>query len=728
MTPPNALSTPSSVPVFPDPLPAPNFLSLPNRTLDQNHETTALSTESYPLRDGEPLAVGTNRMLRDTPTMAPIKEKRSASTSPLRLTMPFISPGQLAFSAMQFLPVPLLVLNNLKTVVLANEAMGKMLGMVGDSPQPTDDPAVISESLRGQTLSQVGIDILQDGRPVWVSWESFLDELVVEMGAKHAEGSSTSRPDYVNGGSAPPADGADGAPPVGVLGKPASDSVVDVVVMNKSFNRAEFSKSKRSEHQTFAKMIISIWEIEHQQTYFTLTFTSAESSSSLPSRKMRVARPSTLEAAERKSISNSNPPSLGSGHSSSPASFNGSSPGSVTISAGLFPPMGPPSRLSPSNTPSFLQKMTVIKDALLDKTETPIFSMWVDGSAPVMNKAARDLFVSSTGEDYQDGYDLFSRWQIWDGDFTRKLQAFEFPIAVLIRERKPFSSWRIGMYDKTKKNAKIIYDVLGELVTNDETGEVIAGIITCRNVTHLAQEITDIKVADEERFKLICDTMPQMVWTTRPDGHHDFFNSRWYDYTGLPPEDSMGNNWTHPFHPDDVAISWKKWQHCLATGETYDTEYRCRSKTGEWRWMLGRALPLRNKQTGLIEKWFGTCTDVHEALEAKMTAKQTRAQLLSVLTHAQTTIFAVDHDMKITMLEGALSWHSQDNSAEYDSDRANLQSYVGRNIDEVFTNLNPRLRSGEYSVFLEPLKLILAGEEATETVHEHTLGRMVPGM
>ncbi|XXH06072.1 hypothetical protein Hte_012517 [Hypoxylon texense] len=721
MTPTNALSTPSSIPVFPEPLPASDILSLPNRSLDQNHETVAHAIDSYPLRNGDSLTFGDNRILRDTPTMAPIKEKRSASTSPLRLAMPFISPGQLAFSAMQFLPVPLLVLNNLKTVVLANEAMGKMLGMVGDSPQPTEDPAVLCESLRGQTLSQIGVDMIQDGRPVWVSWDAFLDELVLEMGAKQAKDTSVSRADHVNGESAPPVDGAEGAPPVGVFGKPASDSAVDVVVMPKSFDVAEVLKSKRSEFQTFAKMIITIWEIENQQTYFTLTFTSTEfSASSLPSRKVRVARPSTLEAAERKSIYNSNPPSLSSGHSSSPASFNGS-PGSVSVSAGPFPPMGPPSRLPPSSTPSFLQKMTVIKDVLLDKTEMPIISMWIDGSAPVLNRAARDLFVSTTGEEYHDGCDILARWEVWDSDFTRRYQSSELPIAVLIRERKPFPSWRIGMYDRTR-DTRIVYDVLGELITNDETGEVIAGIITCRDVTHLAQEITDIKVADEERFKLICDTMPQMVWTTKPDGFHDFFNSRWYDYTGLTPEESMGHNWKNPFHPDDVAATWKRWQHSLATGATYTTEYRCRSKKGEWRWMLGRALPLRNKQTGVIEKWFGTCTDVHEALEAKMNAKQTREQLLSVLTHAQTTIFAVDHDLKITMMEGALTWHAPDASTtDGVSERTDPQSYVGRSIDEVFTNLNPRLRSGEYSAFLEPLKFILAGKQTTETVREHKL-------
>lgn len=95
-----------------------------------------------------------------------------------------------------------------------------------------------------------------------------------------------------------------------------------------------------------------------------------------------------------------------------------------------------------------------------------------------------------------------------------------------------------------------------------------------------------------------------------------------YDYTGLSPSNSIGQGWKLPFHPDDMAETGKRWAHSLATGDVYDTEYRCQSKEGEWRWMLGRALPLRNKKTGAIEKWFGTCTDIHEAVEARYNAKR----------------------------------------------------------------------------------------------------------
>ncbi|KAI2469567.1 hypothetical protein F4781DRAFT_393920 [Annulohypoxylon bovei var. microspora] len=725
MTSPNALSVPSSISISmtSESSAAPDFVPPPNQCLDENLRPAIFPIDQQScLRDGDLLSVSPNRMPRDTPNMTPMKGKRSASASPLRLALPFISPGQLAYSAMQFLPVPLLVLNNLKTVVLANEAMGKLLGMVGDVPPPEDDPAILCESLRGQTLSQIGIDMVQDGKPVWISWESFLDELILEMSPKQATDTSSSCDNHVDGEAPSTAGGAISEPSIGALGRQATNSVVDVVVLPKNFDITAVPKPKKSEYQTYAKMIITIWEIENQQTYFTLTFTSTGSTPSPtpPSRRVRVARPSTLETAERRSIFNSNPPSLSSGRSSSSPSF-GDSPCSITISTGSFPPNGPPSRLPQSSTPSYLQKLTIIKDALLDKTETPIFSMWVDGSAPVMNRAARDLFMSTAGGNYQDGFDLLPKWEVWDGDFTRKYNPSEFPIAVLIRERKPFSSWRIGMYDK-KRDVRIVYDVLGELITEDESEEVIAGIITCRNVTGMAQEITEIRIADKERFQLICDTMPQMVWTTRPDGLHDFFNSRWYDYTGLSAEDSMGINWKCAFHPDDIPASKKRWEHSIATGEPYTTEYRCRSKEGEYRWMLGRALPLKNKHTGNIEKWFGTCTDVHEALEAKMVAKQTREQLLSVLIHAQTTIFAVDHDLNVTMLEGALTWNAAKGEGSVDdADKLDPRTYVGKRIDKVFTNLNPHLRLDEFPEFLEPLKRVLAGEQTSETVHEHKL-------
>ncbi|KAF7561817.1 hypothetical protein G7046_g2303 [Stylonectria norvegica] len=667
-------------------------------------------TNEPSLQDASPRLFGGGRFSRDTLGQG----LRSPSRSPFRLSMPAMSPAQLAFSALQYLPVPTIVLNNLKTVVLANEAMGRMLGLVNEETDEEDAPATI-DRLRGQTLPQIGIDMLQDGRPVWVTWEAFLDSLVEDIGVR-APIKDTRHQYQFSGDATPTAHTAHSSLEErrSSAARHTQDAVVEVVISRKDINKTTFNlryKSKESEYQVFAKMIITIWEVEDRQTFFTLTFTNTQSTpSSLANTKKSIARPSALEAAERKSIPNSNPSSVASSRDSNSPSFH--SPGIVTMSSSPFPPMGPPSVASQSSSPSFLQKMLLMKDALLDNTEMPILAMWKDGSAIFPNSAAKNLFQPDVDLDASaDGLELLKHWSIWTADFTRRLEASEYPISVLLKTETPFPSRRIGIFDNQGK--KIIYDCLGEAVRDELTGEFLAGVVTARDVTLMTEEISNIKAREEERFKLICDTMPQLVWTAMPDGMHDFFNTRWYAYTGLSPDGSLGTGWRNPFHPDDVPDAERKWKHSLATGDPYVTEYRCRSKDGEWRWFLGRALPLRNKDTGKIEKWFGTCTDVHESIQTKVNAKRTRQQLLSVIAHSHVTLFTVDPKRRVTMLEGALIWNNT-----HEENHDGTRWFIGENMYEVFNRLTAQLADGERPEFLDPIESILEGK-VTEDVKEH---------
>lgn len=115
----------------------------------------------------------------------------------------------------------------------------------------------------------------------------------------------------------------------------------------------------------------------------------------------------------------------------------------------------------------------------------------------------------------------------------------------------------------------------------------------------------------EAKFRTITDAMPQMVWSTLPDGYHDYYNQQWYDYTGMPPGSTEGDGWNALFHPDDQERAWEAWRYSLKTGEPYQIEYRLRHHSGEYCWTLGRALPIRNDK-GEITRWMGTCTDIHE--------------------------------------------------------------------------------------------------------------------
>ena len=79
------------------------------------------------------------------------------------------STAMASLAALQYLPVPLIVLSSLKTIVVANEAMGRLLGM--DFESTVTEGMSVSESLRGQGMNELGIDIIQNGSPILVSWE-----------------------------------------------------------------------------------------------------------------------------------------------------------------------------------------------------------------------------------------------------------------------------------------------------------------------------------------------------------------------------------------------------------------------------------------------------------------------------------------------------------------------------------------------------------------------------
>jgi PAS domain S-box-containing protein len=140
--------------------------------------------------------------------------------------------------------------------------------------------------------------------------------------------------------------------------------------------------------------------------------------------------------------------------------------------------------------------------------------------------------------------------------------------------------------------------------------------------------------ASEARFRAITDAMPQMVWSTLPDGYHDFYNQRWYDFTGMRPGETDGERWATMFHPDDRERAWALWRHALETGEQYEVEYRLRHHSGEYRWVLGRALPVRDAQ-GRIGRWMGTCTDIDQQ-------KRSEALLLDARLRQEAALVAAD--------------------------------------------------------------------------------------
>ncbi len=137
------------------------------------------------------------------------------------------------------------------------------------------------------------------------------------------------------------------------------------------------------------------------------------------------------------------------------------------------------------------------------------------------------------------------------------------------------------------------------------------------------------------KFRAIADALPQMVWSTLPDGFHDYYNAQWYIFTGVPRGSTDGDGWNGIFHPDDQERSRNAWQASLSSGKPYEIQYRLRHNSGAYRWVLGRALPVRD-DAGTITRWMGTCTDIHDqklAEEELRQAARRKDEFLAMLAH-----------------------------------------------------------------------------------------------
>ena len=131
--------------------------------------------------------------------------------------------------------------------------------------------------------------------------------------------------------------------------------------------------------------------------------------------------------------------------------------------------------------------------------------------------------------------------------------------------------------------------------------------------------------ASEERFRQLADAMPQLVWTANSDGIPDYYNARSVEY-GVAVTSLTTDDWTPALHPDDVAPTLEAWREALARGLTYQKEQRLRAADGSYRWHLARAIPQRG-QNGVIVKWFGTTTDIHDLKQTALALRESEQRL-----------------------------------------------------------------------------------------------------
>jgi PAS domain S-box-containing protein len=189
------------------------------------------------------------------------------------------------------------------------------------------------------------------------------------------------------------------------------------------------------------------------------------------------------------------------------------------------------------------------------------------------------------------------------------------------------------------------------LPLRDDHGKILRWFGTCTDITerkHAEREREELLARlreSEEQLRTLANSIPQLAWMARPDGYLFWFNLRWYDYTGTKLEEMEGSGWTKVHHPDHVDRVVERIRRAWQEGEAWEDTFPLRSKDGEWRWFLSRALPLRD-EAGNVVRWFGTSTDVTEQRKAAAEREQLVESLREAVRAREVFLAIAAHELK----------------------------------------------------------------------------------
>ncbi|GHO79710.1 hypothetical protein KSD_74810 [Ktedonobacter sp. SOSP1-85] len=179
----------------------------------------------------------------------------------------------------------------------------------------------------------------------------------------------------------------------------------------------------------------------------------------------------------------------------------------------------------------------------------------------------------------------------------------------------------------------------------DDQGTILKWFGTATDIEdqkRVEQQLKESKES-EEHWRVLAETVPQLVWTTRPDGRVNYCNQRYCDLTQADFEQIRDYRWRQFLHPEDAEHTLALRQQSLATGELFENEQRLRDgRTGEYRWYLTRALPVRD-EAGQIIKWFGTSTDIDEQKRVEEALRESQERVSALMNSSI---------IGITVLEG----------------------------------------------------------------------------
>ncbi|MGC4058935.1 MAG: PAS domain S-box protein [Chitinophagaceae bacterium] len=225
-------------------------------------------------------------------------------------------------------------------------------------------------------------------------------------------------------------------------------------------------------------------------------------------------------------------------------------------------------------------------------------------------------------------------------------------------------------------------EVKGVLV-NNEKQEPAKLIGTVRDITD-ARNYEHILKESERKFRMLADAIPQFVWTTDAEGIFNYFNKATIEETGLSETELIRRSFLHlQTHPEDREVHLQKWQRSLESGMEFISEHRFLNKSGQYRWMLSRAIPQRDNDKN-IYLWVGTSSDIqeHKMFEQELKHQvQERTNELHTLNMALQKSEARYHLMVNEVQEYAIIYMNKDGIIEnWNKGAENIKGYTAEEI------------------------------------------------
>lgn len=206
-------------------------------------------------------------------------------------------------------------------------------------------------------------------------------------------------------------------------------------------------------------------------------------------------------------------------------------------------------------------------------------------------------------------------------------------------------------------------------VFNDRSEILVESIALQAAIAIDNSRLFEAKQAGEERFRVLAESVPQVIWTACPDGNIDYVNQKWTDYSGQDFTDALDSGWLNIVSPEDTVRTVMTWTNALHTGSVFEHELRLRECDGTYRWHLSRALPIKDKGGNII-KWFGTFTDIHDQ---KM-LNEKKDEFIGIASHElKTPLTSIK--AYVQLLERLLAGMNNDTAKTY---IAKTQIYIDR--------------------------------------------------